>query len=189
MKLEKYNRAAEAGDNESSGFVNYGAKKKVEGAYRTRRILMVGAYVLFALVYCIFFTTVVRMPMMIALLPVLIWIISYFTWCYVSVEYEYIIKNGNMKMMEVFGMRYYRTLWDVKVSSFHTLAEYKGGNRRADAAETKMYAVSTMSSPNIWCAVWKDADGKDVAAFFEAGEKTLKLMKYYNSALFEEAQH
>ena len=57
--------------------------------------------------------------------------------------------------------------------------EYKS---EADSAEVsrRCYGVSSMSSPDIYFGLYTDK-GKKCAVFFEATEKTLKVIKYYNS--------
>lgn len=184
-RIQKYQKAAEAGDNEFTGFVNYGVKKKPEGKYKLHRILMICGYVLFDLAYIIACTVLTKAAMFIALLPVLTWILSYFTWLYVNIEYEYTIVGGNMKFMEVYGMRAFTEICAVKVSQMTIIAPYSGDYRKeADDAEIekRCYCVSSMSSPDIYFGIYTEG-GKRCAVFFEATEKTLKVMKYYNGSI------
>ncbi len=182
-KLEKYVRSADIGDNAASTFVNYSVKKKSEGKYRLSRILMVIGYVVFALAYFLFFTTMNILPI-IALLPVLTWILVFFTWRFVEVEYEYYILDGEFKLIEVYGTKSMRELCRVRISAMDSVAPYRGENKaKADAfdGESRICGVSSMDNPDIYYAVFKDESGAYRAVFFEATEKTLKVIKYYKS--------
>ncbi|MBQ8552146.1 MAG: hypothetical protein IJ428_04955 [Clostridia bacterium] len=182
-KIEKYMRSADMGDNAASTFVNYGVKKKVEGKYKIARILMVCGYVAFALSYFMFFVSMNILPV-IALLPVFTWIITFFTWRYVSIEYEYYILDGEFRLLEVFGSKSMRELCRVRISAMEMIAPYKGSAKiKANAVDesARIYGVSTMENPDIYFAIFNDKDGTKRVVFFEATEKTLKVIKYYNS--------
>ncbi len=182
-KLEKYVRTADMGDKAASTFVNYGVKKKPEGKYKLSRILMIIGYVVFALAYFLLFTTMNILPI-IALLPVLTWILIFFTWRFVEVEYEYYILDGEFKLIEVYGAKSMRELCRVRISAMDVIAPYRGENKpKADAFDEKdrICGVSSMDNPDIYYAVFKDESGASRAVFFEATEKTLKVIKYYKS--------
>ena len=182
-KLEKYVRSADMGDNAASTFVNYGVKKKSEGKYRLSRILMIAGYAVFALAYFLFFTSMNILPI-IALLPVLTWIIVFFTWRFVDIEYEYCILDGEFKLIEVYGSKSMRELCRVRISAMDEVTPYRGENKaKADAYDegTRICGVSSMDSPDIYYAVYRDSDGASHMVFFEATEKTLKVIKYYKS--------
>ncbi len=181
-KLGKYVRSADMGDNAASTFVNYGVKKKAEGKYGLARILMIAAYVVFAAGFFTFFATMNILPV-IALLPVLTWILTFFTWRFVSIEYEYYILDGEFKLIEVYGAKSMRELCRVRISAMEEIAPLRDGNRRIDAIpeENRIYGVSTMKSSDIYYAIFKDEKDTKCAVFFEATEKTLKVLKYYKS--------
>ncbi len=184
-KIEKYVRSADMGDNAASTFVNYGVRKKPEGKYKLHRILMISAYVAFTLAYFLFFVSM-RIPMLIALLPVLTWIITFFTWRYVSIEYEYYILDGEFKLIEVYGSKSMREMCRVRISAMEVIAPYRGsGKHKADSFNEadRICGVSTMDTPDIYYAIFTDAEGKKRVVFFEATEKTLKVIKYYNSEI------
>lgn len=174
------------GDNAMTEYVNYAVEKRKEGRYRLVRFLAVVGYVVFALLYICLFTVVIKAPTFIAVLPVLIWILVYFTWLYVSVEYEYTVSGGVFKLCEVFGGRYCRTIAEVRVRSMTVIAPFDEERRkRVEKLEKGSVAVgvSSMSSPDIYCGIYKDDSGAERAVLFEATAKTLKVMKYYNSSV------
>ena len=176
-KLEKYRKVAESGDESRNTFVSYAVTKKREGKYKLARILMVAGYILVDIVYLFLILVLTKIPMLGAFVPLLTWVLVYFTWCFVSVEYEYTIEGGVMTMREVFGNRYCRTLARERISSMSRIAPYTGDYRKeADRIDGKrVYGVSSMSSPDVYFAVCGDT-----VLFFEAAEKTLRVIRYYN---------
>ena len=185
-KIEKYTRAADMGDNAASKFVNYGVQKKVECGYLLKRMLLILGYILFVLGYAAFFISANILPI-IALLPVLTWILIFFTWRFVSIEYEYYILDGEFRMLEVYGSKSARELCRVRISAMKVIAPYRRytDKDRADAIDSKhrIEGVSSMSSPDIYYGIFSGDDAKDCVVFFEATEKTLKVLKYYNAEI------
>lgn len=178
-KLEKYIRTADLGDNAASNFVNFGVKKKLEGQYKLKRTLMILLYVVFVVGFAGFFISQNILPI-IALVPVLTWILVFFTWRFVSVEYEYYILDGEFKMIKVYGSKNMRVLCRTRVSNMKAIAPYSGECKAAaDAVPNRIVGVSSMSAHDIYYAIFEE-DGEEYAVFFEATEKTLKVLRYYN---------
>ncbi len=183
-KLEKCIRTADLGDNAASTFVNYGVEKKKEGKYKLARALMVCGYALFVVGFAGFFIGMNILPI-IAITPVLTYILVLATWRFVSIEYEYCILDGEFRMLKLYGSKSMRELCRVRVSAMKAIAPYAGEYTAAAdivKAENRIEAVSSMSSPDIYYAIF-DADGGEHVVFFEATEKTLKVLKYYNSSI------
>ncbi len=184
-KIKKYTRAADMGDNAASKFVNYGVKKKLEGKYALKRLLMIFGYVIFAIVFVLSFMN--SIPPIIAILPVLTWILIFFTWRFVSIEYEYYILDGEFCLLEVYGSKSARELCRVRISAMKVIAPYRryADKDRADAiaSANRIEGVSSMSAPDIYYGIFSGDDGKDCVVFFEVTEKTLKVLKYYNSEI------
>lgn len=181
-KLEKCIRTADLGDNAASMFVNYGVAKKKEGKYSLFRILMLCAYALFVIGFAGFFIAMNILPI-IAIVPVLTYILVLATWRFVSIEYEYYILDGEFRMLKLYGSKSMRELCRVRVSAMKTIAPYSGEYKVA-ADEVKIQnrieSVSSMDAPDVYYAIFEDG-GEECVVFFEVIEKTLKALKYYNS--------
>ena len=76
-------------------YAEYGVEKKGEGKNRIARILLVCLYIVFSSLYAGFFISV-RIPHLIAILPILLWILIFFTWRLVKYDCEYRIEKGEM---------------------------------------------------------------------------------------------
>ncbi len=184
-KLEKYVRPADMGENAHS-FVNYDVREKGNKKTALLKTALIFGYILFAGLYCSICLGLVfpfKAPPFIAVLPVLIWIISFFTWRYTQIEYEYVIIDGEMRMMKIYGDKNMRLLCKTRVSGMRKIAPYSG-EYRDDADRipeaNRICGVSQMSSPDVYFGIFAE-DGTEYALFFEATEKTLKVIKHYNS--------
>lgn len=190
-KLEKYARPADMGDSSTGKFVNYGVREAHNKKNRLTKLLLIFGYVLFSLLYCCTFLGVffsLKMPMMIAILPVLMWIIIFFTWRYTQIEYEYVIADGEMRMMKIYGGKSMRILCRTKVSAMNPIAPYSENYRYTIdkiPEENRIYGVSSMKSTDIYFGIF-NMSGKEYVLFFEATKKTLKIIKYYNSEVIIE---
>lgn len=186
-KLEKYVRVADMGDNASSNFVNYGVKKKTDGPLIVKKLLLIIGYTLFVAVFaafCFGLILPVKIPPLFAFVILFTCVLVFFTWRYVQVEYEYIILDGEFKMLEIFGAKQMRELCRVRVSAMNIIAPYSGEHKTAADAipvENRIMSISSPSASDIYYAVYKNSEGTDCAVFFEATEKTLKVLRYYNS--------
>lgn len=187
--IEKYVRVNDAGEGSSSNFVNYAVKKKPDAELKKKRALYIVGYVAFGLLYaCLFLGLIpgvkVKLPLYIAFLPVIELMVIYFTWWYVNVECEYYIFEGEMRFLEVYGSKKMRELCRVRVSAMTRIAPYNDeykGEVAGIPEENRCWCISSPDSPDLYFGIFKDKNGTECAVFFEATEKTLKVMKYYNS--------
>lgn len=171
--------------NESTNFAEYTVQQKAEGKYLTRKLLLIGFYVLFSVGYFLFFTVgPVKIVMLIALLPVFLWIIIHFTWRYGSVEHEYTIVSGTMTLTEVFGNRSRKVIFEAKIKDMSVIAPWNEEARsKLPAGVIKTYdMLSTKSSPDAYYAICSVEGGQKILVLFEAIEKALKIMRFYNAS-------
>ena len=186
-KLEKYIRAADMGANASSNFVNYGVKKKTDKELLLKKLLLILGYIIFVSVFaafCFGLILPVKIPPLFALVIVFTAIIVFFTWRYVQIEYEYIILDGEFKMLKIYGSKQMRELCRVRVSAMTKIAPYRD-EYKAEAdklpAESRIEGVSSMKASDLYYAVFNESDSTPRVVFFEATEKTLKTLRYYNT--------
>ena len=172
--------------NENSNYTEYTVEQKAEGKYLTRRILLVLLYVVFTIGYFLFFTIgPIKLYPLIAILPIFLWILIFFTWRYVAVEHEYTIASGTMTFSDIYGNRSRRTLLEAKIKDMSEIAPLTEESRKKCTGEgiSKVYDfLSTQSSPDAYYAICAKEGGVRIAIFFEATEKSLKIMKFYNSS-------
>lgn len=173
------------GDNEFGGnYVEYSVECKSEGKLKLRKLWLILAYIGFVVLYVVLFVVLTKIVPLIAILPLLLWILIFFTWRYTQVEYEYAILQGAFNFSVIYGNRTRKELLEVKIKDMTTIAPYEGEMiARTEAPDIKhLYSfISSKSSPDIYAAIWQDEEGEKSALLFEATNKTLKICKFYNN--------
>ncbi len=170
--------------NEYSNYFEYCVEVKNEGALRLKRFLLVLAYILFPVVL-FSVLCLLRLYVLGCFTVILTAILCFFTWRYVQIEYEYIVVKGEMSFSKIFGRRSRREFLKVRIQDMSMLAPYKDSYKaRADLIGKKYFAVSSMKSPDIYAAIFKEGKKNEQAVvLFEATSKFVHLAKFYNSAI------
>ncbi len=177
----------------SEGLLNYaeyGVAKKAEGDNLTKRILLVLLYVFFGSGYIVFFLTAVKMPQVIAVLPLLIWMLIFFTWHLVKYDYEYKIEQGEMVFYIAYSPKKKKEQLRFKIRDAEKIAPVAC----FDDEQIKNAVVydyrGTAKSPDSYIAYYLN-EGKGYAVYFEATTRAVKLMCKFNekTVLSEELRH
>lgn len=159
----------------------YIVKQKSEGTWKFRRLMMITLYVVFNLAYLLAF--LLTFPWPVAFLPLLDWALIFFTWRYVCPEYEYATLSGEITFTTIFGGKTRKELFRINIRDFAKIAPYD------EAAEAYVTAqkctrdfrcMSSLQAPDLYYGIFTLGEDKCVV-YFEATEKALKIMKYYNA--------
>jgi hypothetical protein len=121
---------------------------------------------------------------MLALVPLSTWILVWFTWPFVSVDYEYSFVSGSMTLTKIMAGRKRKKVLELRIKELHTIAPYEGDYiRQAEAfkPERSYDFVSSMQSPDLYFALFETADGRRGIIYFEATKAALKILRYYNT--------
>ncbi len=185
--LEKFedpkSHNAELAGEYATNYTEYTVKQKAEGAYLMRRLLLLGIYAVYSVAFCLVFLGGIggfKIPMMVALLPVTLLIIIFFTWRFVSVEHEYMLASGVMTFVDIYSGRSRKALFACPVKEMTQIAPYTA--ETSLKARTVIDMRGSVKSADSYCFLIKDRSGEDVAVLFEATKKALQILKYYNSA-------
>ena len=76
-----------------------------KGKYRKKRFMFLGLYVVFAALYLYLFLVPVKMPALIAILPLFIYILYLATWRYCNFEWLIRVNVGKITIYHVFNKR------------------------------------------------------------------------------------
>ena len=159
----------------------YIVKQKSEGIWLWRRIGMIGLYTVLTLAFLGTFLAL-KFPWAITFLPLLVWVMIFFTWRYVSPEYEYSTLSGEIAFTTIWGGKTRKELFRINIRDFAKIAPYD------EAAEAYVSAqkctrdfrcMSSLYAPDLYYGIFTLGEDKCVV-YFEATEKILKIMKYYN---------
>ena len=179
--MEKYRKWAEEGDNEFRPFVNYTVSKKKEGKLKLFCILLILAYAVVDILYAVVFFTIIKIPMMGALIPVLTWMMIFFTWRFVQIEYEYKIHGGEMTFRICYGEKSAKEMCKFKfadVVSFASLANTDKELLDLISIDKTYDCRSSKNKNDAYVAIFEDKSEK-YAVYFEVDEKVLSVAKYY----------
>lgn len=167
--------------NENHEF-DYTVAKRAEGTYLLKRILLIIAYVLFGAVYFFGLAAAHLYPLM-AFVVLLEWILIFFTWRYVSIEYRYETASGGIRFYEVLGGKKKKLLFEKRIKDFSTISPYTDEARAAladaDLVERHLCVRSEKDLTDCFYAIY-DMDGSKGIVMFEATEAALKIMRFYN---------
>lgn len=166
--------------NENLEF-DYTVTKKVEGNYLLKRILMIVGYVLFGLLF-FFGLYTVHLYQFIAFIVLVEWIVVFFTWRYVSIEYRYETVSGAIRFYTVYGGKKKKLMLEMRIKDFTEICPYSESLAKRSFAEESCCLSSERTAPDRYCAIYRNREGKECAVHFEATQKTLKVLRFYNSA-------
>jgi len=167
---------------ESINYAEYTVEKKPEGKNLQKRIFMIGLYVLAFAAICVVISLTqgagaVWGGVFFVLLVALIW----FTWRLVKEERKYEVVNAKLKIQELNGSGKGKVVFENLVSEFTVIApmtaEYEAQFKNAD--EILDFRGNSKSPDSYFARLEKD--GKTTVVCFEAINKMLKVMKFYNS--------
>lgn len=165
--------------------------QKAEGRFLRRRILFILMYALYVAAFLtVGIITRIGIPL-VALVPVTTWILIFFTWRYVQVEYEYSMTSGILVFTEIYGGRSRKKMMEVHIKDAIAIlplsdpATEEQVNRFAP--EIVYSGIPSTKAEDTYVMLFEDRKeagkdkGKHVAFTFVATTQALKVMKYYNS--------
>ncbi len=168
--------------DDSINYAEYTVEKKPEGKNLKKRFGMIALYLLALAVVIVLITLTkgagaVWGGVMFVLLIALVW----FTWRLVKEERKYEVVNAKFKVQELNGSGKGTVVFENLVSEFSIIApmteEYKDQWANADVIMDER--GNSKSSDSYFARLEKD--GKTTVVYFEAINKMLKVMKFYNS--------
>ena len=168
--------------NENHGF-EYTVTKKAEGKYLFAKVLMILGYIVFGVVYFFGLALAHLYPLM-AFIVLLEWILIFFTWRYVSVEYRYETVSGGIKFYKVFGGKKKKLLLEKRIKDFSCIKPYDEDAKANIATEKFVTRHACVRSENdasdCFYAIYDTEGGKGIV-IFEATQSALKILRFYNS--------
>ena len=161
---------------DSPNYAEYTYDIKSEGKIKLMRRLAVIGYVLFAAAYALLFI-LIKVPQVIAVLPIFVWMLIFFTWRYVSYDcyfefeagmlslgYVRVTKNGRKKNEKL--------KIHVKEASF--IGPYEENKELAEGV--RLYDMSESQSSDKRIILLWDNKGEKSAVIFEGTRKIANLL-------------
>lgn len=177
--------------NEMVNFEEFVVEKKVEGMYRFKRVLMILAHVILPVAFII-----ALFPLNLGVIGLFVFVPLYYawalrkfviplTWRYVNIQYEYVIRSGDLVVntLYVSDIKKRAQMFKQQISQMDVIAPYNGEYKAAaDASDIdKRYiACAFLEHPDNYYCIWKDKDGKKCVCIFQATNNAVKIMKFHN---------
>lgn len=158
-------------------------RRKVTGKYVWQRVGLIALYfVWLSIWFVIAIRFILNAPLVaFALLSTVLLVI--FTWKLTIVEYEYTIVGGSFYLAQIYGKSRRKAILEAELSDAVLIAPYteEYASRAEALSPTEiLWATSATDAPNIWMLVW-DADKEErLLLFFEADERSVRLLHHYN---------
>ena len=158
---------------------SYTVSRRSEGKNALARVLLVCGYVLFAIAYSSAFIAI-KIPQLIAILPILLWMAVFFSWKYVSYDICYIVDAGNFYVEKECGNKKKR-IFSCHVKEADEIAPL---NSEKTLALAKTGCIVTdlrgsVSSPDSYYIKCKN-DGKEQIVYVERTMRIVKLLHRLN---------
>ena len=165
--------------------------RKKEGLYRFAKTAIIAGWIIVPTIIIVVSLALVNVLELdffwisLFFIPLFAWLgfkIGPITAAYGEVAYEYSIVSGEAEFAKIFGDRFRRKWFTVKLSDFEVVAPYSG--RYADDADNGSYdriykAISSFDAEDIYYGIWTDEDGRKCIVFMELIPKSLKMMRSY----------
>lgn len=172
---------------ESINYAEYTVEQKAEGKFLKRKILWLTVYALIIFIYVGIMVMLSNYGVLVAILtvpfiPLTIMVLRHFTWNrYVKIEHKYEVVNAKLKITELYGKKD-EVAFENLISEFSIIApmdeEYRDKWEKADKI---LDFRGSYKSPDSYFARL-ERDGKSLVVRFEAINKMVKVMKFYNSS-------
>lgn len=159
------------------------AKAKTPTLY-FQRITLISLYVLWGVGLFLVGAATRLLVYFLALVPLSLWVLVFFTWRLTQVEYEYSFFSGELTVSRLLGGRTRRELCCVQIKGLSRVLPYEdeyAAQIESFSADKVIFAASGEDSPSLYVALWSDADTR-YALVIEANEKALRILRYHNAS-------
>ena len=170
------------GDFESYEIV---IKPKKDAKNKLMRAFLILFYVAFV-VGCLILGFVTAFIPLLALVPLVLWMIIFFTWRFVNVEYEYAMESGVITFTKIYNNRTRKTAlaFDIRSAEHIVSATDTDLQKRIvdyDPRREYFFAASK-NDVNACTALFQDEDGNKCAVTFVADDRIKRHLKMYNAS-------
>ncbi len=169
-------------EEENYNGASYGVPQKPQGKNRRLRYILLASYLAFSLAYCLFFTVVIPLVQVIALLPICLLVGISSTWRLVAYDREYEFAHGVLTIRNFYKNKKRREVFHVTVKEASAIRPLTEPLKPCAEYERVYDYRGDLESPDSYLIVFRDKDGRTAAAAFEATRKMVRLMAHYNAA-------
>ncbi len=148
--------------------------------------LIVGAILLIFTILAV----ALSFPAVAGLVAVFLILASYviwYLWRFVSIEYEYVIHQGEIAFDIVYGRKQRKPFYTAQLNRIEKIAPLQNALvPEADraGANREVFCASKKTSPYARYAVVREENGSKTILYFEVTEKAEKVLRFFNARAF-----
>ncbi len=166
-------------ENSSANYAEFAVAKKADGKMKMQKALLILLYVALSVAYSTVFLVLVKMPALIAILPLLIFILYLCTWRFTKLEYIYIVYQGMVHIYQNNGFNHAKEVFAARVSENLGIVPDAEDHKETYASCDTFFDLSAgKNTADRYVAVF-DVNGKKTAVYFTAATRILKALRYY----------
>ncbi len=160
----------------------YTVAQSCEGKWRLFKWLMLGGYIAFAGIYFLI-AYITRFIPIVAILPLFLWILVYFTYKYVKPEYKYKIAEAYIYFYKIFG-KSERQILKFRLCDASYIMPTEDALNEIKSFEPKhtYSALPSKFSTDSYIILFKNDAGEPSAFIFKATSDAIKCLRFYNKA-------
>lgn len=169
----------------SGSAYEYVVAEKKTRAVILKRIALIISYIFWVILLIVVGMTIRLVAPLLAFIPLSLWVLVFLTWRLTQVEYELSFFSGKLTVCKILGGRSRKMLCEVMIRQMDQILpceEEHTARIEAYGADRTLFAASHTDASDLYAALWKDEDGKKNALYFEANEKALKILRFYNAS-------
>ena len=147
---------------------------------KNRKIFLMLAYVAWVILFFSVGAIVKLILPMLCFIPLSVWFIAWLTWRYTKEEIKITLFGGTMTITRQYDGKNAKKIAETKIKDIETLEQYSASALEANNKENMIYAVQNQELDGSYILTWQNT-----TLVMETNEKAMKIIKYYNSALFD----
>lgn len=160
-------------------FAEYAKPVAKHGKNKRMRTLLIICYILFAIGYAAFFASQ-KLPQVIAVLPIFVWMLVFFTWGSVSYECCVRVASGKVSLLKIRGKKEKEIYsFDAKAISYALPYNQAGKAKTAQEAVTRTVDLRADERLDGYAVILK-SENEVTLVRFESTLAVARAMHYYN---------
>lgn len=178
--VNKSNGIPFSAETATGNYAEFTVTRRPDKEIKLKKFAFMMLYILFAALWVILFTVVTKMAPIIAILPILEYILFLLTWHTTKIEYTYIVEKGNLHIYRTCGRGKAKELLNIKAAEnlgMFPLADedYKP---QIDSCEAFLDYCEAKNAEDVYIAIF-NINGKKTGVYFSAATKLLTTLRYY----------
>ncbi len=166
----------ELASNNSAQFV---VAKKPDKSIKASRIIFLLLYTIFVVGYCVLFLVITKIPYVLAILPILVWILYFFTWNRLWKESAFVVDKGYFYVYRVNGRNRATLAEKIHLADTDSIVPATEENLAGIDSSYVQKDYSTDPKCEDRYVMTYSSEGTKTAVYFVASQKLLTAMKYF----------